>query len=179
MPRQEETVTIEGARLAFKNFAGKEGQFNREGDRNFAVILDEDVAAAMLTDGWNVRRLKPREDDEGSAEGSPYISVSVSYKGRPPQITLVSSRGRTPISEDEVEVLDWVEFANVDLIINPYNWAVNGKTGVKAYLKKMFITIVEDELDRKYEDVPMALEAPRRMALTAGGDDIIEGEVID
>ena len=42
----------------------------------------------------------------------------------------------------------------MDLTLNPYAWEVNGKTGVKAYLKSIFVTIVEDDLDRKYADVP-------------------------
>jgi hypothetical protein len=32
-------VLMEGVRIIFRNFAGKEGQYNKEGDRNFGVIL--------------------------------------------------------------------------------------------------------------------------------------------
>ena len=58
------TVTMEGVRLMFRNFAGKEDQYNKEGDRNFAVAIDETVARQMAEDGWNIKWLKPREDDE-------------------------------------------------------------------------------------------------------------------
>jgi hypothetical protein len=47
-------------------------------------------------------------------------------------------------------MLDWAEFENIDLIVSGYDWDVNGKQGTKAYLKKMYVTLVEDELDRKY-----------------------------
>ena len=40
MPK-DNTVLMEGVRIIFRNFSGKEGQYNREGDRNFAVLLDE------------------------------------------------------------------------------------------------------------------------------------------
>src|SRR6478752_4127108 len=70
------TVTVENARLFFKNFSGKEGPYNREGDRNFCCELPEDVAEAMTRDGWNVRYSKPQ--DEGD-EGSPYIQVTVRF----------------------------------------------------------------------------------------------------
>jgi hypothetical protein len=34
--------------------------------------------------------------------------------------------------------------------VRPYAWDVNGKTGVKAYLKTLFVTIDEDALELKY-----------------------------
>jgi len=169
-------VTIEGARIVFRNFAGEEGQYNRKGDRNFAVLLDPDVAEEMAKDGWNIKTLRAREEDE---EPQPYVQVSVSYKGRPPRIVMVTSKGRTTIPEDQVEVLDWVDIANVDLILNPYQWAVSGKTGVKAYLKSMFVTIEEDELERKYSDVPELDFGGRPLAIEGGHDDVIDGELVN
>lgn len=149
-PYQDNSVVLEGVRIVFRNFAGKEGQYNREGDRNFGVLLDEDVATAMAKDGWNVKWLKAREEDESEQA---YLSVTVGYKGRPPRVAMITSRGRTALSEDEIEVLDWVDIENVDLIVRPYEWVVNGKTGIKAYLKSIFVKINEDALELKYADL--------------------------
>lgn len=149
-PYQDNSVVLENVRIVFRNFTGKEGKYNREGDRNFGVLLDDDVATAMAKDGWNVKWLKAREEDD---DEQAYLSVSVSYKGRPPRVFMITSRGRTPLSEDEVEVLDWVDIRTVDLIVRPYEWAVNGKTGIKAYLKSIFVTINEDALELKYADL--------------------------
>lgn len=148
------TVTIEDARIVFRNFAGKEGQYNREGDRNFAVVLDRDIAQVMAKDGWNVKQFKSRDEDEGEPDF--YIQVSVNYKGRPPRVALIGSNGRTELDEESIEVMDWVDIAKVDLILNPYEWSVSGKSGVKAYLKSMFVTINEDELEKKYSSIPEA-----------------------
>lgn len=175
-------VTVEGARILFRNFAGKEGQYNREGDRNFALLLDEDVAARMAEDGWNIKYLKPRE--EGDARQA-MVSVSVKFDGaRPPAVTMITSRGRTPLDEEMVEILDWADIANVDVIVRPYHWNVNGQTGVKAYLKTIFVTIQEDELELKYADVPefaaigsgveplqITAEADDEIVLEDNGDD--------
>ena len=148
MSDQSKTILFEGATLIFRNFAGKEGQYNREGDRNFAVIIpDEQTAQDLLADGWNVKYLNPRE--EGDAP-TPYLQVAVSYKNRPPRIVMITSVARTNVDESMVEVLDWVNIENADLIARPYEWEVNGKTGKKAYLQSMFVTIEEDALERKY-----------------------------
>lgn len=141
------TFQVDDARLMFRNFAGKEGKYNREGDRNFSVALDQESADRMAADGWNVKYLDARE--EGDTD-TPYIQVGVGYKTRPPRIVLISSKGRTNLDEEGVEVLDWVSIAKVDLIARAYEWEVNGKAGIKAYLQTMFVTIEEDELERRY-----------------------------
>lgn len=150
MPPQDNTVLMEGVRIIFRNFSGKEGQYNREGDRNFAVLLDEATAEAMAADGWNVKVLKPREEDEENAPPQPYLPVSVNFKGRPPRIVQITSRGRTHLDESTVEMLDWADIINVDLIVRPYEWTVNGKSGIKAYLQALYVTIQEDPLEIKY-----------------------------
>lgn len=152
MPQRpdDNTVVMEGVRIVFKNFTGKEGMYNREGDRNFAVLLDEATAERMNQDGWNVKWLNPREEGDVSQA---YLSVSVNYKGRPPTVVMITSRGRTNLGEDEIELLDWADMENVDLIVRPYEWAINGKSGVKAYLKSIYVTIHEDPLELKYADV--------------------------
>lgn len=147
MAETSATFMVENAEIIFRNFEGKEGQYNRKGDRNFGVILDPDVAAQMEEDGWNVKYLKPREEGD---EPTPYIQVSVKFDIRPPRIVTISSSGKTQLDEDSVEILDWADMAKVDLIARAYNWEVNGKTGMKAYLKSMFITLEEDELEKKY-----------------------------
>ncbi len=141
------TFMVEGAPIIFRNFAGKESQYNRPGDRNFAVILEHELAAQMAEDGWNVRFLEAREDGD---EDTPYISVAVSYKNRPPRVVLLTSTTRTQLDENSVEVLDWADIENADLIARAYNWEVNGKTGTKAYLQSLFVTITEDALEQKY-----------------------------
>ena len=153
MPTPDNTVLMEGVRIIFRNFSGKEGQFNREGDRNFAVLIDDNVANAMAEDNWNIKWLQPRGDEETDDTPQAYLPVSVNFKGRPPRIVLITSRGRTNLDEDSVEMLDWADIINIDLIVRPYEWNVNGKTGIKAYLQSIYVTIEEDALEQKYSDL--------------------------
>jgi len=148
-------IVLEGARIGFRNFSGKEGKFNPAGRRNFCVFLEEDLAKALEEDGWNVRWLQPRDEQE---EPQGYIQVAVSYDNIPPKIILITSRGKTTLDDESISLLDWAEITDVDLIIRPYNWDVNGKSGVKAYVKSMYITLAEDEFEKKYYDVPDSAE---------------------
>lgn len=151
MAYKDRSVMFENARLMFKNFSGKEGKFNSPGKRNFVLFLDRDQANQLSADGWNIKTLTPRDDQE---EPQAYVQVKVNFDGRPPKIMLITSKGKTPVDEDMVQILDWAEFANVDLIVNPFDWEMNGKSGTTVYLKSLFATLQEDELDRKYADVP-------------------------
>lgn len=181
MAANDGQLTIENAKIVFRNFAGKEGMYNAEGDRNFCVLLEEDLANKLTADGWNIKTLRAREEDDVP---QPYIQVSVKYRGRngnavrPPNIVMVTSKGRTALTESECEILDWVDIANVDLIVRSFQWAVNGKTGIKAYLKSIYVTIQEDELALKYADVP-EIASNGALAIESGAEpDYIDGEVV-
>jgi hypothetical protein len=147
-------LTLQDATIIFRNFAGREGMYNSEGDRNFCLLLEDEVALAMDRDGWNIKHLKMREEDIASGgTPQPYLQVSVGFKIRPPRMFLITHNGRTAIDEETVELLDWVDIKTVDLTIRPYQWAVGGKTGIKAYLKTLYIVVNEDPLDLKWSSL--------------------------
>ena len=149
MERNYEPVIIRDAHIFKTNFAGKEiPPYNPAGRRNFLVsIPDMKVAEDMAKDGWNIKF--PKDPDEGK---DPFLSVAVNFSIRPPKIIIESSKGRTKIDEESVDMLDWAEITHVDLSINPRYWDDNGKQKIKAYLRTMKIVIFEDELERDLDE---------------------------
>lgn len=149
--KRMDDLIIEGGRLIFRNFSGKPDQYNREGDRNFNVIIDdEDMAKRLADEGWNIKIRPPREEGDSTLYRLP---VKVNFGSDfPPKIWLVTRNANTLMTEETVGNLDYAEIKNVDLIITPYFWEVNGKAGVKAYLKTMYVTLEEDVFAEKYAD---------------------------
>jgi hypothetical protein len=165
--RVDDEITLEGARIIYRNFAGNEGMYNAKGYRNFHVVLDPVQGEAMLAAGWNVKVKPPREEGELPFY---HLKVNVKFDGpRPPRIFLVtmSTNSRTQIEEDLVGMMDWGEFDNIDLKISPYNYNIGGKQGVSAYLKSMFAILHEDDLDKKYAHIPIE-GAPPQIPLEGG-----------
>jgi len=148
-------IVMENARLVLRNFSGKEGQYNPPGQRNFGVLLDPDLANTLAKDGWNVKFFKPKEPGD---EPQAWLKVAVSFSNRPPEVMVITDNYRRHLYEDTIHMLDWADIKKVDLSISPYNWEVAGKSGVAAYLHKLFVTIIEDELSAKYHINPGDIE---------------------
>ena len=154
-PRVNENLKIENAHLLFRNFSGRESKYNRAGCRNFCVYIDDaNYAKKLIDDGWNIRVRPPRDDGD---EPRYYLQVAVSYDNIPPTVYMITRRKKTPLDEESISALDFAEIRQADLIIRPYNWIMqegtrNEKSGVKAYLRTMYVVIDEDEFAEKYAD---------------------------
>ena len=151
-----QNLNIENARIGYKNFSGKEGKYNASGNRTFSVFIDDpDAAQQLIADGWNLK-VRNKKDVEAGEEPKYHIPVSVKYGSDyyKPRIFQISSAGKVLLTEDTVGLLDYSIFENVDLSLRPYEWEVNGTSGIKAYVDEMYVTIQEGAFASKYSDIP-------------------------
>ena len=147
-------VQIDDARIIYRNFAGAPSKFNREGDRNFVLIIPtEEIADALTKEGWNVKIRDPREEGDTPFM---YLPVKVKFNDRGPQVYLVTGNRRNRLDEGTVAMLDDIDIINVNLDIRPYDWEVNGKTGRTAYLQAIEVFQEIDRFAARYaeEDGP-------------------------
>ena len=144
-------LQIDNARIVYRNFSGEGSKFNREGDRNFAVIIEDKETADALTDlGWNVKIKPPRDVDD---EPFMFLPVKVKFNDRGPAVYLKSGNADpVKLEEDTVGCLDDIDILNVNLDIRPYNWEVNGKEGRTAYLQSMMVIQDVDRFAAMFEN---------------------------
>ena len=137
-------LQIDDAIIIYRNFSGAPSKFNREGDRNFSVIIDDPaIADELISQGWNVKIKEPREEGE---DPFMYLPVKVKFSDRGPSVYLKSGpENCVRLTEDTIDCLDDIDILGVDLDIRPYDWEVNGKSGRTAYLQSIYVT---QEVDR-------------------------------
>lgn len=136
-------LQIDDARIIYRNFAGRGDKYNREGDRNFAVVIPDEEMANELTDrGWNVKIKPPREDGDTPFM---FLPVKVKFNDRGPAVYLKTGNNQNRLDEESVGLIDNIDIIGVDLDIRAYDWEINGKEGRTAYLQSMRVT---QDIDR-------------------------------
>ena len=143
-------LQIDDARIIYRNFAGEASQFNRAGDRNFSVLIEDEQLANELRDhGWNVKIKQAREEGD-----TPFmhLPVKVKFNDRGPSVYLVSGSNRVKLDEETIGMLDSIDILGVDLDIRPFDWEVNGKAGRAAYLQSICVTQDIDRFAQRFEE---------------------------
>ena len=136
-------LQVNDARIIYRNFKGEGGKYNREGDRNFAMVIpNQELADELISRGWNVKIKAPREEGD---DPFMYLPIKVKFNDRGPRIYLTAGNHTNCLEEDMIAMLDDIDIRSVDLDIRPYNWEVTGKTGRTAYLQAMEVI---QEIDR-------------------------------
>ncbi len=143
------TLRIDDARIMYPNFEGRGDKFNREGDRNFLLIIPtEEMAQALTERGWNVR-IKDRRDEGGDLYMT--LKVKVKFNDRGPIVFLNTNGKATRLDEESIGCLDHIEIEQIDMDIRPYDWELpSGSSGRTAYLQGMDVMQRLDRFAARY-----------------------------
>lgn len=134
--------------LCWVNFRGLEKNgSNKNHERKFNVVIDPERfdVEKIKEAGWNIKPKKPKEGHED--EPLMYtLEVAMWWNKYPPVIHKVTKEDngkykRTIMTEKAAEIFDDVEIVNANLEISPYFWNNNGRSGIKATLRKAQILI--------------------------------------
>lgn len=141
-------LQIDDARIVYRNFSGAPSKFNREGDRNFAVVIpNQEIADALLDAGWNVKIKPPRDEDDMPFM---FMPVKIKFNDRGPIVYLKTGDRMNKLDEESVDCLDHVDISSVDMDLRPFDWEVNGKTGRSAYLQSICVIQEIDRFAERY-----------------------------
>lgn len=137
-------LNIQNAKIVKRNFAGRQEDYNREGNRYFTIRIDDpELAMSLMEDGWKIREGRKRNEDD---EPRWFMDVKVAFNEYyPMKICTYAGNTRRELNEETVAVLDRARILNADMTIRARYWEVNGKTGYKAYLKVLHATIEEED----------------------------------
>lgn len=153
-------VTVKGCKgqqLIFRNFEGVANRYNNPGDRNFCLIIDEELASELEAKGFTIKRTK----GDGDYDPVPYIKIKIGYTRKdgsdnpyPPKIFKIDSTGMKMLDKNNVKLLDGSRLNNVDLEFSasPYEDRDTGTIKYSAYLKSLYAEIEESALEREYNE---------------------------
>mgnify|MGYP004673128181 FL=1 len=148
-----ENIYFENAEITFKNFSGRPTKYQRqEGFRTFSVVVDDpDMAQRLSEDGWNVRILRPRNEEDTPRH---VLDVSINFNfWKKPEIYMICDSHKTKLDEEDLDILDGADIVTSDIVVRPRLWDDNGTTRIKAYLQELYVTIHQSRFAAKYADM--------------------------
>lgn len=136
-----EPLKLENVQIFYRNFTGIQTALNRLYRREFGVKIDGRKVESIRKKGWTVNCVETKKKKEW------YIPVTINNFYDPddgyPVISMVlkNTKDVIELSDEDVKILDYVYIDNACIELKGYEWHVNDKHGVKAYLKFAMFTV--------------------------------------
>lgn len=140
--RKPAPYVIRNARPCFCNFEGRVNEFNKEGRKQFSLVIEGPEKAALQARGYEVKTHTVKK----TGEIFDYITVKIGT--RIPRLFIIEDGQRVQIDDVESALLDLgnYDIENITVSITPYECEVMGKHYQVAYAKTIVVTIAYDEL---------------------------------
>lgn len=142
----DRSISIEGARVRYRDLSGRPSDYNKNGQRNITIELDAEDALELKEMGFNVRF--PEVDPDGD-ERAPLLKIIVSKFSK---VYRVNSERQSirELQEDEVSDLNAYRLRNVDLTFYARDYEIGKRVVRSAYLSKGYFDVEESYFDKKY-----------------------------
>lgn len=160
--KEPQDAYFENVSILYKNFAGRQTQFNSAGARNFSIeILNLGVAQDLYNKGYKIKDIRLKEGEEPSQQRW-QMPVKVSYNGwSVPQVYRVmkdlqtgEDSGLLPLTESTISVLDSTPILSADILIRGAFFDYLGNVGFQTYLKTIYVRADEHVIDARYMHLP-------------------------
>ena len=152
----ERQLEVRNAFIFWTNFAGRENKFGNKA-KTFNLAISLEIAEILNTQGWRVRDILNKIDDDDEGETLYFVNIKVNMESSyPPIVTLFSEfrgeRSRRALDNETISELDRLDILSSDCIVNSYeSRQYPGK--VTGYLSKLnIIQEPNQEFGGKYDD---------------------------
>lgn len=149
-------LRIENAVIFKTNFEGRPTDFVPQGGRRtFLLALSRDMADVMSEEGWNVKYREPRVEGDDPLI---FTEIVVNMDSKwPPKVVLYSDfhgrKSHNDLDGETIKQLDYIEMANVDLIIHPRKHDRSSQYSIKGYANDIRVVQAPDSnFGDKYAD---------------------------
>lgn len=138
---------------SWSNFSGNPTRVNPGGGkRTFNVVLPENVAAALQDEGWNIKMIPPKSDDQEDILYFTEIVLNMEKKVEPDIYLCTEWAGtkkKTRLHGDDVSQLDDIRFARADVNIYPHQH----DRGIKGHCNQLVVIQAKNDLfDGAYDE---------------------------
>ena len=149
-------LVIKDVKIVMKtrNFSGNNhGKFDKPGARNFSIYLDPEKVniAGLQEEGWNVKVGKPNPEDPDDIPPcflrihADWFPLDDSRSAMNPMVFKNVDGEMIRLDEETVKCLDTDEILKANVTITGRYMESPTYTGVVAYLKKLAVTVSNDE----------------------------------
>lgn len=151
-----EPLVIKDVHIVMKtrNFSGNNpGRFDRPGARNFSIFVDPEKVdiQKLQEEGWNIKFGKPNPEDPDDIPSAflrvhaDWFPLDDSRSGLNPMVFKSVGGEMIRLDEETVKQLDTDEILKANVTISGRWMESPTYTGVVAYLKKLAVTVSEDD----------------------------------
>lgn len=142
-------LLVDDVQIKWHNFSGKATDKNKEGDRNFDIIIPDEFVDGLLNEGWNV---KEKINQKGEIFHT--LKVQVKYfdeKGAGCKAVMRTPDGNTEILNPRtIGKLDRADIIKCDLDIRPRYWTYGKTSGKSAQADYIVVDIRENRFDHYF-----------------------------